>query len=332
MRSLRGSRRHRSDLTTHGLKDLLQAKTEPSATDIEWGTHKSAELLRYVIDVSEMNPVRKNCDLSPAAIECFREMIYQHYRKHGRILPWRLTRDPYKILVSELMLQQTQAERVVVKYESFLREFPSFVALSSARLHDVLEAWHGLGYNRRALALKNIAQIVGTRFEGKLPCGYTALIELPGVGRATACAIRAFAFDAPEVFIETNIRAVFIHAFFSDAEGVKDDEIYPFVECTLDRSNPRVWYYALMDYGVMLKKKFKNPSRQSAHHKKQAPFKRSNRQLRGQILALIVTHPEMTETELLRRLSADPERIRYDLKKLEEEGFFVREQAKFIVG
>jgi len=276
--------------------------------------------------------MQKNCDLSLAAIERFREMIYRHYRKHGRILPWRLTRDPYKILVSELMLQQTQAERVVLKYESFLREFPNFAALSSARLQNVLEAWHGLGYNRRALALKHVAQLVAEKFEGKLPSDYTALTELPGVGRTTACAIRAFAFDAPEVFIETNIRAVFIHAFFSDVEGVRDDEIYPFVECTLDRSNPRAWYYALMDYGVMLKKKFKNPSRQSAHHKKQAPFKHSNRQLRGQILALIVTHPDITETQLLRRLTADRELIAYNLRKLEKEGFFKHKQTKFVIG
>jgi len=285
-----------------------------------------------VVNDSEMNPVRKNCDLSPSAIERFREMIYQHYRKHGRILPWRLTRDPYKILVSELMLQQTQAERVVAKYEPFLRDFPNFAALSRARLQNVLEVWHGLGYNKRALALKRIAQIVDTKFDGKLPTDYAALVQLPGVGRTTACAIRAFAFDAPEVFIETNIRAVFIHAFFADAESVKDDEIYPFVECTLDRSDPRVWYYALMDYGVMLKKTFKNPSRKSAHHKKQAPFKRSNRQLRGQILALIMTHPDMTETELLRWLTADPELILRNLKKLEEEGFFKRQQTKFVIG
>ena len=105
-----------------------------------------------------------------------------------------------------------------------MRDFPNFTTLSGARLKNVLEAWHGLGYNKRALALKRIAQIVGTKFDGKLPSDYAALVELPGVGRTTACAIRAFAFDAPEVFIETNIRAVFIHAFFADAEGVKDEE------------------------------------------------------------------------------------------------------------
>ena len=130
------------------------------------------------------------------------------------------------------MLQQTQADRVVAKYESFLREFSNFAALSRARLQNVLELWHGLGYNKRALALKRIAQIVDTKFDGKLPSDYAALVQLPGVGRTTACAVRAFVFDAPEVFIETNIRAVFIHAFFADAESVKDDEIYPFVECT----------------------------------------------------------------------------------------------------
>ncbi|HYC20563.1 MAG TPA: MarR family transcriptional regulator [Candidatus Bathyarchaeia archaeon] len=281
---------------------------------------------------NEMNPVRKNCDLSASEIERFREVIYKHYQKQGRILPWRLTCDPYKILVSELMLQQTQAGRVGAKYESFLREFPNFAALSRARLQNVLGMWHGLGYNRRALALKRTAEIVDTKFGGMLPSDYAALVELPGVGRTTACAIRAFAFDAPEVFIETNIRAVFIHFFFVDGEGVKDDEIYPLVECTLDRPNPRAWYYALMDYGVMLKKRYKNPSRQSAHHKRQAPFKHSNRQLRGQILALIVTHPGMTETELLRRLNADSELILRNLKKLEEEGFFKREQCKFVIG
>jgi A/G-specific DNA glycosylase len=281
---------------------------------------------------SEMNQVRKNRDLSASGIERFRELIHQHYRTQGRILPWRLTRDPYKILVSELMLQQTQVKRVVAKYESFLRDFPNFAALSRARLQNVLEMWHGLGYNKRALALKRTAQIVDTKFDGMLPSDYAALVELPGVGRTTACAIRAFAFDAPEVFIETNIRAVFIHFFFADAEGVKDAEIYPFVECTLDRSNPRTWYYALMDYGVMLKKKYTNPSRQSAHHKRQAPFKHSNRQLRGQILALIVAHADMTETELLRRLNVDSELILRNLKKLEEEGFFKREQSKFVIG
>lgn len=275
--------------------------------------------------------MRRECDLSPRDISRFRETIYLNYREHGRILPWRQTRDPYKILVSELMLQQTQVERVAAKYELFIRNFPNFGELAQARMQNVLEVWHGLGYNRRALALMRVAQIVETEFNGKLPSDYAALLELPGVGQTTACAIRAFAFDVPEVFIETNVRAVYIHTFFANDEAVRDDELYPFVECTLDRSNPRVWYYALMDYGVTLKKKFGNPSRRSAHHRKQPAFKFSNRQLRGQILAQIVTHPGITEPELLCMFNSDPKLILRNLGKLEEEGFFKRAEERFVV-
>lgn len=247
------------------------------------------------------------------------------------MLPWRRTRDPYKILVSELMLQQTQVERVAVKYELFLNDFPSFSALARAPLKNVLAVWHGLGYNKRAVALKRIAQTVNAELAGKLPSDYSALVDLPGVGPATACAIQTFAFDKPTVFIETNIRTVFIHTFYSDKRGVEDDEIYPLVECTLDRSNPRTWCYALMDYGVMLKKQFKNPSRNSAQYKTQAPFEGSNRQLRGKIVSLIVAHPGITETDLTRRLHVDPQLISRNLQKLEAEGFFKREQTKFVI-
>jgi len=247
------------------------------------------------------------------------------------MLPWRRTRDPYKILVSELMLQQTQVERVLVKYKLFLNVFPSFSALARAPLKNVLEVWHGLGYNKRAVALKRIAQTVDAELAGTLLSDYSALVDLPGVGPATACAIRTFAFDKPTVFIETNIRTVFIHTFYTDERGVEDAEIYPLVECTLDRSNPRTWYYALMDYGAMLKKQFKNPSRNSAQHKKQVLFEGSNRQLRGKIVSLIVAHTGITETDLARRLHVDPQLISRNLQKLEAEGFFKRDQTKFVM-
>ena len=254
-----------------------------------------------------------------------------HYRSEGRVLPWRKTRDPYKILVSELMLQQTQVERVLVKYQLFLNNFPSFSALSHAPLKNVLEVWHGLGYNKRAIALKRIAQTVEAQFVGKLPSDYSALVGLPGVGHATACAIRTFAFDIPSVFIETNIRTVFIHAFYADEKGVEDDKLYPLVECTLDRSNPRKWYYALMDYGAMLKKQHKNPSRNSAQYKKQVPFEGSNRQLRGKIISLIIAHSGITEADLIRRLNVAPQLISSNLQKLEAEGFLKRHETKFFI-
>ena len=274
---------------------------------------------------------RTICVLSSEQITSFQERIYKHYRSEGRVLPWRKTRDPYKILVSELMLQQTQVERALVKYQLFLNNFPSFSALSHAPLKNVLEVWHGLGYNKRAIALKRIAQTVETQFVGKLPSDYSALVGLPGVGHATACAIRTFAFDLPSVFIETNIRTVFIHAFYADEKGVEDDKLYPLVESTLDRSNPRKWYYALMDYGAMLKKQHKNPSRNSAQYKKQVPFEGSNRQLRGKIISLIIAHAGITEADLIRRLNVDPQLISSNLQKLEAEGFLKRHHTKFFI-
>jgi len=274
-------------------------------------------------DIIKHNGQRRRtiCDLSPEQIASFQERIYKHYRSEGRVLPWRKTRDPYNILVSELMLQQTQVERVLVKYPLFLNNFPTFSALSNAPLKNVLEVWQGLGYNKRAIALKRIAQTVEAQFMGKLPSDYSVLIGLPGVGSTTACAIRTFAFDIPSVFIETNIRTVYIHTFYAEEQDITDDSLYPLVECTLDRSNPRNWYYALMDYGSMLKRQYT----------KQVTFKGSNRQMRGKIISLIIVNSGITETDLTRRLNADPQAISRNLQKLQEEGFLKRDQSKIFI-
>jgi len=269
--------------------------------------------------------------LTPERILTFQERVYHYYNEHGRTLPWRKTTNPYHILVSEVMLQQTQVERVVEKYEQFIRKFPDFALLAEAPLHQVLEVWRGLGYNRRAVALKKIAQIVTDTFDGTMPADWKTLMTLPGIGRATAAAICAFAFNKPVVFIETNVRTVFIHVFFQDMVDVKDSDISPLVEETLDRSNPREWYYALMDYGVMLKKSYKNPSRKSAHHKKQTLFEGSNRQLRGEILKMLIENPTISESDLVIKLNRDPQNVRKNLVQLEKEGFFKRRGNKFII-
>ncbi len=269
--------------------------------------------------------------LDPRAIERFQNTVYAYFKTHRRNLPWRRTRDPYKILVSEIMLQQTQVERVLSKYDQFLAAFPTFQALSTASLQDALNIWRGLGYNRRAIALKKIAHIVVHEFDGQLPSDCDILQTLPGIGKATAGAIRAFAFNEPAVFIETNIRTVFLHVFFASKQGIKDTELYPLIEQTLDRSNPREWYYALMDYGVMLKKRYGNPSRLSAHHKKQASFQGSTRQLRGAVLALVVEHPRITEVELADMLRRDVDTIKRVLNALEHEGFLKRQGHAFFV-
>jgi A/G-specific adenine glycosylase len=258
-------------------------------------------------------------------VQSFRRTVYGYYRRSGRhVLPWRRTADPYCILISEVMLQQTQVPRVIEKYISFIRRFPDFAALAQAPLSAVLKEWQGFGYNRRAIAVKKIAEIVQRDYAGKLPQDRDTLVKLPGIGEYTAAAIGAFAFNRPAVFIETNIRAVFIHTFFGDRTNVSDKELLSLIEKTLDSKNPRKWYWALMDYGVMLKKKFTNPSRRSSHHKKQSRFEGSNRQLRGRVLKLLTVSDGLTKAAIAKTLNAEPAKIEMNLAGLEHEGFIKR--------
>jgi len=260
-------------------------------------------------------------EITPAAIRSFRRKIYRYYQSHGRALPWRATRNPYHILISEVMLQQTQVDRVVQKYREFIASFPDFKSLAGAPLRNILQVWQGMGYNRRALYLKKIAEEVADNFNARLPKTVEELTGLPGIGRNTACSIAAFAFNKPVVFIETNIRSVFIHFFFNDRVNVHDREILLLVEKTLDAENPREWYSALMDYGVMLKKAHPNPSRKSAHHQKQSKFEGSNRQVRGMIIKMLTGSPKITEEEIIRRLPAPAQKIKNNLLLLHKEGF-----------
>ena len=262
-----------------------------------------------------------------AGRQAFRDLIHQYYDSFGRVLPWRLTWDPYHIFVSEVMLQQTQVERVLAKYDPFVRLFPDFAALSAGPLEFVLRAWQGLGYNRRALSLKKAAFDVVERFHGSLPSSVDALATLPGIGPATAASIAAFAFNAPVPFVETNIRTVFIHFFFPGRERVSDPEILRLVAETLDRNDPRNWYYALMDYGTMLKKGGQKAHRKSATYRKQTPFRGSDRQVRGAILRLLVSGKGYSEAELVEHLGTPEEKVRTNLLELAREGF-VRETGE----
>lgn len=267
--------------------------------------------------------------LSQEAIQQFQSEVYAYYHAHPRLLPWRETGDPYQILVSEIMLQQTRVERAMGKYQEFLVAFPDFASLAQAPLRDVLHVWQGLGYNRRARALQETAKRVVQDFSGALPGSADQLRSLPGIGPYTAGAIMAFAFHQPVPIIETNIRTVYIHCFFQDREGVKDSEIMPLVEVTLDEKNPRDWYYALMDYGVMLKQTHCNPSRKSAHHTRQSRFEGSDRQIRGKILKHLLQKPLSRKEEISQALQADPKRLEMILESLEKEGFIARKETKY---
>jgi A/G-specific adenine glycosylase len=267
----------------------------------------------------------------PILIRKFQKIILQHYEKHARAFPWRRTREPYQIFVSEIMLQQTQVDRVIEKYEKFIVVFPDVFSLARAPLEKVLKAWLGLGYNRRAIALKKSAEIVVKKFKGKLPEAEKELLTLPGVGKYTAAAISVFAFNHPVVLLETNVRTVFIRFFFSDQNTVTDQEIIPFIEKTLDRSNPRRWYNALMDYGVMLKKNMPNPGRKSAHYTRQSRFEGSDRQIRGAILRALAVGKSKSVPEIIRRVGSDPDRTKKILLQLQEEGFVTRKKQKIMI-
>jgi A/G-specific adenine glycosylase len=261
----------------------------------------------------------------------FRKIVYDYYERHGRSFPWRETTDPYRILVSEVMLQQTQAPRVLLKYEGFIRLFPDTETLAASSLHDVLVAWQGLGYNRRALALKQSAQRIVTLYGGIIPREEESLVSLPGIGTATARAIRAFAFNEPVILIETNIRAVFIHHFFPQEETVTDSDLRSLIEKTLDRNDSRRWYNALMDYGTFLKKAHANPARKSAHHQRQSPFEGSVRQVRGAILRLILEKVWLPEHDLIKTLLFDADVVGEVLEQLEREQIIVRSDGNISI-
>ncbi len=284
------------------------------------------------------DPAERLCNLyreegmSGQVIRLFRKIIRGHFRKAGRLQPWRETHDPYRVLVSEIMLQQTQAARVEEKYNRFIIRFPDFHSLAGATLRSVLEEWQGLGYNRRALMLHRLAQQVVKEHGGILPGDRDMLMELPGIGPYTAGAVGAFAFNIPAVFIETNIRRVFLHFFFPGETSVSDSEILPLVEKTADRKDPRSWYYALMDYGAVLKKEVTNPNRRSRHYALQSPFEGSRRQLRAGLLRKVLQNPGSTAAYLARLCSIKTASAREILHELADEGFLVMDKGRYAAG
>ncbi len=263
----------------------------------------------------------------------FKKTLWSHYRKDGRhSLPWRQTRDPYRILVSEVMLQQTQVDRVLPKYKSFLKKFPTLKALANAPLQSVLVEWKGLGYNRRALGLKRAAEAVLKEHSGKLPRDYASLLKLPSIGPYTAHAVRTFAWNEADVFIETNIRSVYIHHFFPKSKKVDDAKLLPLIEETLDVKKPREWYYALMDYGTHLKKTIGNASRKSSSYSKQSKFKGSHRELRAQILHEIAANKTSSRATLIKKIDRKPAKIDKIITELMKEGFIIVKGQHLSIG
>lgn len=220
----------------------------------------------------------------------FQQRVLKYYDEYGRDLPWRQLADTvelriYQVVVSEMMLQQTQVPRVLQKYDQWMLRFPTLKIASEATLQDILEVWQGLGYARRARYLHEICRNLAVR--SGLPSSVEELTAFTGIGENTAGAILVYVFNQPHVFIETNIRTVFLAEFFEGIAAVQDAEIMHKVQKTLYHKNPRIWYWALMDYGTFLKRQgFNNNA--SASYVRQSPFNGSNRQLRGSILKHVV--------------------------------------------
>jgi A/G-specific adenine glycosylase len=257
----------------------------------------------------------------------FQELLWQKARELYRPMPWREDTQPYYILVSELMLQQTQVDRVIPKFEAFIARFPDVESLSKASLSDVLVLWNGLGYNRRAKYLHDAAKKIIADFNGNFPETKEELLSLPGVGPGTAGALLAYAFNKQVVFIETNVRSVYFYHFFEDGNKVSDAELAERVEATLDQEHPREFYWALMDYGTWLKKNKLGRIVQSVHYKKQSALKGSLREMRGNIIKHLSSGD--TSVKMLESQFGDDDRYRGALDGLIRDGLVSRTNERF---
>lgn len=284
----------------------MKKKISQSKTNRSMGTSSDASIFTSEEFVTTSATPEFASELTPELtpeLQAFVELVAKKGRELYRDLPWRRTYDPYAIWISEVMLQQTQVSRVDGRWQRWLEHFPTVDALAAAAPSDVLEEWQGLGYNRRALSVHRAAQAI-SEAGGVFPQDQKELVKLPGIGPATAAGICAFAFNLHGVYLETNVRTVFLHELYPQAEGVPDSELIPLVELTCPRSTtgasdgvvgdltPRSWYYALLDYGAYLKKTIPNPSRRSKSHVKQTRFEGSHRQKRAELLRVLLAHKD----------------------------------------
>ena len=277
--------------------------------------------------------------LSADQIRSFQHLVREKGTELYRDLPWRNTRDPYEIWISEVMLQQTQVHCVLGRWEHFMERFPTIDALASAASVDVVEEWQGMGYNRRALALLKAAQICSEKYHGKMPDTYEELLALPGIGPSTAAGICTFSSDTPVLYIETNVRAVILHHFFTGEEKVSDKRIRMIAQQVCPSTEVRAWYYALLDYGAYLKKHTVNPTRRAQAYTKQSAFEGSRRQKRAWIVREVMARPGISADQLLDSLNKNEKKAGRETVEVQEfenimqallkEGFFTESNKKF---
>jgi A/G-specific adenine glycosylase len=292
---------------------------------------------------------------SRAIRRSIQKRILPWYREHGRHdLPWRASRDPYRVLVSELMLQQTQVPRVIPKYNAFIAEFPTVRRLAVADRAAVLRHWQGLGYNNRAVRLHALARVVSERLDGVLPQEYDALRALPGIGPYTAGAIMSFAYDKPAPCVDVNIRRVLSRIAWRKSERPSQTAIDALaLRAVTQAPSPHDWHSALMDFGsavctarspkcascqvrpLCASKGMRPDEVASREHARQPSFLGSIRWWRGQILKRVLEEPR-GRAALLRSIRNRPspaERARFAqaLGALEQEGLLRKRQGRYSV-
>lgn len=243
-------------------------------------------------------------------IHDFQSLIFSWWEKNRRDLPWRKTRDPYRILVSEVMLQQTQVLRVLPKYAEFIKAFPTVDDLANASTAKILKVWKGMGYNRRAVYLKRTAEAVVADYQGKFPDSELLLTKLPGVGTYTARAIMVFAFGKNVAMVDTNIRQIFTHFFFNGLPQ-KEKLIQELADKLVPVGKSWAWHQALMDYGAIALPRNRPEQRRGTP----VPFRESNRFYRGRIIDVLRKLP-ISENKLLSDLVKQYGKTRDDYKKI----------------
>ncbi|MGM5481265.1 MAG: Fe-S cluster assembly protein HesB [Nanobdellota archaeon] len=257
-------------------------------------------------------------------ISAFQDKILSYYESEGRDLPWRHTTDRYRIMVSEIMLQQTQVSRVIEKYGEWMEMFPTSNALAAASLSEVLKLWKGLGYNNRAKRLQDSARIIVDEYEGIVPDTVEELMKLPGIGPYTARSILIFADNLDIATVDTNIRRLFI-AEFDVPEKTSDKELFEFAQRMIPKDRSRDWHNALMDYGAVVLTSRKSGIRPKTT---QSKFIGSRRQYRAKMLHHIVEKGSLTVAEAESEYEDSPAPVKEILDELASDGLVRKSKNK----
>ncbi len=251
-------------------------------------------------------------EIDRVSVKRLQEKVFAFYSENGRSFPWRETTDRYAIYVSEIMLQQTQAERVVARYRAWLERFPDIHALAGARLRDVLSSWSGLGYNARAQRMHRCAGIIVREYGGVVPSSPESLVTLPGIGFYTSRSIPIFADNLDIATIDTNIRRILIHELGLCDKGLSQAELLSLAVKLLPKGRSRQWHNALMDYGALFLTGRKTGIRPLT---RQTKFRDSRRWYRGRIIKELVDNDVMHLEEFQERYGDGVAGILDDLEK-----------------